>query len=366
MSLAFHNLLKERLRFVLSIAGVALAVMLILILKAFLAGMNRQITSYLDHAPGSFVVAQQGVGNLLGATSILPLGAQASVEAEPGVTEAVPILSQFLILEFHEKKQPVYLVGYLPESGGGPWRITEGRAPDADDEVVFDQVLARRHDIALGDHLEILGDDFTVVGLSEGTTSWMTSFVFLRLSAAERLLRAPGLRSFLLVSVEEGTPLEPIRARLSGLPGMDALLLEEMKANDLRLFARIFSAPLRLMVGIAFLIGVMVVGMVIYTATVERQREYGVLKAVGAPNHVLYQVVGVQALIASASGALLGVLLAYAAGQLIMAVRPQFLLSVEASDILRAVGLGIVMALIAALVPARLLARLEPAAVFRR
>jgi len=366
MNLALRNLLKERLRFALSVAGVALAITLILILKAFLTGMNRQITSYLGHAPGSLIVAQQGVGNLLGATSILPAGSEASAEAEPGVAEAIPILSQFVILDLHGKKQPAYLVGYDPEQGGGPWQIAEGRAPNGEEEVVFDRVLAGRHDIVLGDSLEILGEKFTVVGLSEGTTSWMTSFLFLRLSAAERLLRAPDARSFLLVSLDESLALEQVRGRLSDLPGMDAFLLEEMKANDLRLFARIFSAPLRLMVGIAFLIGVMVVGMVIYTATVERQREYGVLKAVGARNRVLYQVVGAQALLASASGAVLGVVLAYAMSKLIMALRPQFLLALEPSDALRAVGLSLVMALAAAFIPARLIGRLEPAAVFRR
>jgi putative ABC transport system permease protein len=366
MSLALRNLLQDRVRFALSVAGVALAVMLILILRAFLTGMNRQITSYLDHAPGSLVLSQQGVGNLLGATSVLPRGAWESVEAEAGVERAIPILSQFVILELHEKKQPVYLVGYLPESGGGPWQIAEGRPPEADDEVVFDRVLARRHDIALGDRLTILGEELAVVGFSEGTTSWMTSFVFVRISAAESLLRAPGLRSFLLVTIEEGFAPAPIRARLAELPGIDALTVEEVRANDLRLFARIFSAPLRLMVAIAFLIGVMIVGMVIYTSTAERQREYGVLKAVGARNRVLYQVVGAQAVLASAAGAALGIVLARVAGGLIMAVRPQFLLSLETSDVLRAAGLGVAMALIAALVPARLIARLEPGAVFRR
>jgi putative ABC transport system permease protein len=69
MSLARRNLFQDKTRLALSIGGVALAVMLILILKGFLTGMNRQITAYLDHSPGSIVVAQEDVVNLLGATS---------------------------------------------------------------------------------------------------------------------------------------------------------------------------------------------------------------------------------------------------------------------------------------------------------
>ena len=72
MSLARRNLFQDKTRLALSVGGVALAVMLILIMNGFLAGMNRQITSYLDHSDGSIIVAQKGISNLLGATSLLP------------------------------------------------------------------------------------------------------------------------------------------------------------------------------------------------------------------------------------------------------------------------------------------------------
>jgi putative ABC transport system permease protein len=98
----------------------------------------------------------------------------------------------------------------------------------------------------------------------------------------------------------------------------------------------------------------------------EKQREYGVLKAVGANNGLLYRVVAGQALIAALAGVVAGVLLAYGAAALIMALRPQFLLTLAAGDIVRAVIAGLGMALLAGLFPAHLLAGLAPAEVFRR
>ena len=83
------------------------------------------------------------------------------------------------------------------------------------------------------------------------------------------------------------------------LPGSEALWKTDVAANDLRLLARVFSAPLRLMLGIAFLVGTLVVGLVIFIATVERQREYGTLKAVGARSTLLYRLVVVQALVSA-------------------------------------------------------------------
>ncbi|MBI5828930.1 MAG: ABC transporter permease [Chloroflexi bacterium] len=366
MFLARRNLFKEKTRLALSIGGVALAVMLVLVLNGFLTGMYRQITSYLDHSPGSVAIAQRGVNNLLGATSLLPPDTADEAEKMDGVAGVAPILSQFIILDLHGKKQPAYMVGYLSERGGGPWKLAEGREPEADDEVVFDSVLAARHEIRLGGLIEIMGKDFAVVGLSEGTTSWMTSFFFIRKSAAESLLRAPGATSFLLVTPADGESPEAARDRLGDLPGTQAVLKSEMAANDYKLFARYFSAPLQLMTGIAFLVGTLIVGLVIYTATVERQREYGVLKAIGARNAVLYRVVAAQALIAAMAGAILGVGLAYAAGEWIMAARPQFLIVLEPMESARAVVIGLGMALAAALFPARVVAGVAPAEVFRK
>jgi ABC-type antimicrobial peptide transport system permease subunit len=139
-----------------------------------------------------------------------------------------------------------------------------------------------------------------------------------------------------------------------------------MGANDRNLFGRFFSAPVRLMVGIAFLVGTLIVGLVIYTATVEREREYGVLKAIGARNGVLFTAVGAQALYASFAGVIGGIALALGASQAIMSLRPQFLIVMLPGDVVGAGLVGLGMALAAALVPARLVGGLAPAEVFRR
>lgn len=364
MALARHNLAQDWARLALSVVGVALAVMLILLLSGFLSGMYVQIAAYLANTPGSVVVAQDEVRNLLGVSSLLPPGAAAA--ARTGGNQVIPILSQFVILDLHGKKQPVYLVGYDRKAGGGPWRLAAGVEPRTSYEVVFDRVLAARHGIALGEQVEIMDRDFTVVGLSDGTSSWMTSFVFVRKTAIERLLRVPGGTSFLLVTPPARTRPEALRDRLSRVPGVEALLKDDMIANDTALFGKVFSAPIRLMVVIAFFVGTLVVGLVIYTATLERQREYGVLKAIGARNGLLYRTVLAQALIITALGSLAGVGLAFAAARLIMVLRPQFLVVLEPPAIGWALLSGLGMALLAALVPVRTIVRLAPADVFRK
>lgn len=366
MSLAIRNLMHDKLRLALSVTGVALAIMLILILTGFLAGVYKQAATYLDNSPGSVLVVQEGVSNFFGTSSVLPDGTEQRTLETDGVAEAIPVTSQVAIFELHGQKQGGQLVGYDPALGGGPWSYSEGRGVERDDEVVVDEALARTHDIELGDRMTLLGRDFTVVGQSDGTSMWAASLIFVRKSALAEMLGTPGVTSLLLVTPDAGTDPEFVRERLDGLPGVSALHKTQVATNDQNLFARIYTAPLTLMVVIAFLVGALIVGLVIYTATVERQREYGVLKAIGSSNAVLYRVVTVQALIAALVGFVAGVGLAFAFSQLIMTARPQFLVGISPAAVGWALLAGIVMALLGAVFPARSVATLAPADVFRR
>lgn len=124
--------------------------------------------------------------------------------------------------------------------------------------------------------------------------------------------------------------------------------------------------PVRLMTAIAFLVGTLVVGLVLYSATVERQREYGVLKAVGAPARTLYGTTLTQAAIVTAAGAVLGLGLAIGEAQLVMALRPQFLVMFEPGTVATGLAASALMAILAVFLPARVIAGLAPADVFRR
>jgi len=362
--LARRNLFRDRTRFLLSVLGVAVAVGLILLLAGYRAGVYRQASAYLDNTPGTVIVSEKGIGDFLGTSSVLPADALRVVESTPGVGRVLPIVSQFVLFERHDRKDGFFLIGYDPAAGGGPWELVEGREPAADDELVIDRTTARQHDIAIDEQLTLLDREATVVGLSDETTFWAGSIAFARISTLESLLRSPGLRSFLLVTPAAGVTPEALRDRLA-VPGAETLLKSDVIANDAKLMARVYDAPIGLMVAIAFVVGVLVVGLVIYTATIERRREYGALKAIGARDRVLYRVVTAQAAIAAVSGALVGVGLAYGGGAALMAWRPQFLVAIEPAAVVFVLASSLLMAVFAALVPARSVARLEPAEVFR-
>ena len=365
--LAFQNLWQQKIRLALSIGGVALSMMLIILLNGFLSGIYAQVTAYLDNTPADLIVAQDGVTNLLSATSLLPAGAADRARGVPGVAQVTPIVSQFLIFDLHDEKIVGYMVGYEPEIGGGPWSLRDGRFPADDDEVVLDWIMASKHGFDLGDTIEILDEKFTVVGLSDDTNSWMASFFFVEKRAAQRLLMAPGADSFLLLTLDPNADVAVVRERLDRrLRDMEIVQKETMKQNDLDILVQVFAAPLQMMVSIAFAVGTAILGMVIYTATVERTREYGVLKAVGAKNKDLYWLVTQQGLVTAVLGAAIGIGLAWLAARAIMDSSPTFLIVLEPNVVITTSVSGLLMGLLAALLPARVVAQLDPARVFRK
>ena len=129
---------------------------------------------------------------------------------------------------------------------------------------------------------------------------------------------------------------------------------------------QVFAVPLQMMVATAFAVGTAILGMVIYTATAERMREYGVLKAVGVKNRHLYWLVTQQGLVTATMGVALGICLAWLAARWVMDASPKFLVVLRPDAILPVVLTGLLMGLLAALLPARYVGRLDPAQVFRK
>lgn len=358
--LARRNMWSEPRRLIASAAGVGLALMLILLLDGLWAGIDEKTTLYEDHSAADLYVAQPGAKNLFSTISVIPATTVDRVRADPDVKWAAPVRGLFSIMEMHDTKVPAYLIGWQPGQRGGPWSVTSGRPPAADDEIAIGQVLATRHGVQIGDQLDVLGRPFNVVGIADADM-FMSSFVFMTHSATDQILRAPGTTSFVLVGTDHP---DQVRARLAAT-GVAVLDRDELKAADLAVIARPFSVPLRVMVGVAFIVGCLVIALTAYSTVVEHRREYGILKAIGADRRRLYRLAVTQTLGLAAIGLVTGAVFFLAGRGLIIWMRPQFAVVLTATVVIRAVVAALAMGLVAAIVPARRLARLDPATAYR-
>lgn len=354
-----RNLLADH-RFAAGVVGVGLAVMLILLLDGMWAGIRSQTTLYTDRVGADLYVLQPGVRDLTAGASTLPVATVDTVRADPEVEWAAPVRSTYSILQLHDTKVAVSVIGAEPGQPGGAWSIIDGRAPQADDEIVIGSLLADRHRITVGDRLDVMGRRFNVVGRAD-TNGFMMSYVFVTHDALDGLTGGADTTSFVVVGTDR--PIA-VAERLAG-DGLNVLDRRTVAANNLRFAVGIFGSPVRLMAAIGLAAGTMIIALTAYTAVIERRREYGIVKAIGGTRRRLVSLALTQTGALAAAGLGAGWVL-FALGRfVIVSTRPQFDVIVTAAATGRAALAATVMALLAAVVPARRLATLEPAVAYR-
>jgi putative ABC transport system permease protein len=108
-----------------------------------------------------------------------------------------------------------------------------------------------------------------------------------------------------------------------------------------------------------------VIALTTYTATIEKARDFGVLKAVGASNAFVYRIVLVQSLIVGVIGSAIGAVASAFAATLIKRGVPEFVTELRWTDALGIFAAALVVSILAAYVPVHRINRIDPAMVFR-
>ncbi len=366
--IAVKNLLAEKTRLGLSILGVAFAVLLMLVMTGLFVGTTRQVTTYIDHSRNAGWVMQPGVSQMFKAVSWLPADTRGGLLALPEVRSADPILGLPSDFVHNGTHTAFFVVGYDTATGvGGPWALAEGRSVDRPGEVVLDRILAGKNGIRIGDTVAVIDEDFTVVGLSDQTAAATNYYTFISLPDAARLLRAGNRLSYFLVQPSEGfTDQQVADAIRGGLPGVDAYTSAEFAENSRDIIVTMIGRPLKTMIAIATLVGVVLVGLTVWALTAEQLTDFSVLRALGVRPNQLWRTGLAQAALIAGLGYLVGTCLAYTT---------QFLLGDRLGDVtiaitptmLFAVAFGTaVMAVLGSVLPARRVARIDPAIAFRR
>jgi len=365
--LARRNLLHEKGKLLLSVLGVGAALTLIVLLLGFREGLYATLTAYVDSLDADLIVAQSGVKGFFASNSAIPAAIHDDIAAASGAVETGHVLVADVIFTVGETKTPVLLVGYNPETGiGGPWHLGQGRGVQGDGEVALDLWLAQRNGIAVGDRGDLLGRTFTVVGLTRETASWMSPYVFVSQRAAEEILQLPGGASFYFVRLagdaDVGAAAQAVETQV---PGVDALRPSDVALADREVLAAVMETPIVVMLVISAIIGMAVMGLTAYIAVADRMRDYGVLKAIGAGRGRLNRLVAVETFYRAALGFVLGTGLSYLTAELIMALWPQFSIVIQPGAVVAAGAAALGMTTLAALLPIRRVAAIDPALAFK-
>jgi putative ABC transport system permease protein len=364
--LAWRNLVQSRTQFLIGVGGVALALLLMLALDALLAGTEEDLVAYIEQSGADIFVSQEGVKNMHMSASAITLRDVHLAGQNANVISASPILYTTGVVRAGESDVLSYIIGFDPADPlGGPGNVVAGTADLEKDEVIIDEAVARSQGLAPGDEVEIMGHVFTIAGLTRGLTNIVNSVSFIRLDDFQLLLPGDSI-SYALLDVTPGADPAQVAVAINDRnPNVSALPTPEFSREERQLIKDMSVEILNIMNLSGFLIGLAVTALTLYTSTLRKRQEYGVLKAIGARNGHLYRVVAAQAALSLVLGFAAAIGLVWLLGQVVPLVVPGMGLLLTQTGVIRVLVSAFIIGVAAALAPAWQLARLDPVQVFR-
>lgn len=366
-NLARRNLFKERTRLLISVGGVAFAVMLMVLLRGLYVSYEQKVGAYFEHIGSDAWVVQEGTADFFHSFSLVPHDLADQVGALDGVRGVEPYLARQVAFELNGRDVLLYVAGFDPESPiTGPIQLVDGTLAVGDDGIVIDEVFASKEGVGLGDVLTLNGRDLTVEGISAGGDMVMFQYAFAATPTVRDIVDMQQVDNALLVELAAGTTVDDLQERLPpAAADLDVRTTDEVVASNEEVITASFLPVISALLGIGFLVGTAVIGLTIYSAVLEKRREYGVLKAIGSRTRQMVTLVSAQAVMSAVLGYVAGIGLAVLAAAAADRWVPAFTTQLVATDVAWLALAVVVMAVLASALPLTRVAHIDPAEVFR-
>jgi putative ABC transport system permease protein len=370
--LAQRNLFHDKVRLAVTLTGIVFSVVLIVVQLGLFFGFTTATSNLIDHSGADLWITSKNVPYVEQGVAFSERKLN-QARAVPGVTDAQKIIAHWTQWKRHDGgEESVQIVGLnVDDTLERPWDLVSGRVEDlkTPDAIILDELYKQKLGVTgVGEVFEIGGHRARVVGFTRGIRSFTTSpYVFTTFKNAQSYT---GMREdqtlFILVKVAPGAKIDDVRRGILASV-KDVEVYTTAQFSHMTTFYWMFTTGAGVAVLIAavlgLVVGFVVVAQTIYATTMDHIREYGTLKAMGAPNIYVYKVIMKQAAISAVIGYVLGMFVSafvvrasQEGGAAILMPLPM------------AVGMffvTLVMCIGAALVSINKVTRIEPAMVFK-
>jgi putative ABC transport system permease protein len=338
--LTLRDLAHRSVRFVVVTLLGAVVFALLFVMTGLVEQFNREPFDAVSAFGADAWVLPEGISGPFTAAPTLAAATLDEVVAD----ERAPVVASRSSLVHDDVSEEVILVGVDADSFGAP-PIHDGRAAATSGEIVLDNSLG----IDMGDTVVVAGTPFTVVGTTSDTTILAgIPFVFVPVAEAQDLVfRSRDVISAVLVDAPSALP-----------PGTVAVGADEVAQDTLDpLDGAIASVDLVRV--LLWVVAALIIGAVVYLSALERQRDFAVLKAIGASNRALMTSLGLQAVLVALVSVSLAIVI-----QWFLAPMFPLKVTVPPSAYWQLPLLAVVMALVAGAAGMRKVAGSDPALAF--
>src|SRR5580700_5476383 len=353
------NLVHRPVRSLISIVAVALEVTLILLIVGLSLGMLQDSRTRTAGIGADVLVRPPGssfIGAFSGAPMPIKIG---EVLAKlPHVTRVAPVITQVASTGTLEVIAGIDLPNYESMSTG--FHYLAGGPFQGPHDVLVDDLFAKSNHATVGDTIEILNNRFRISGIVERGKG---ARKFIPLATLQDLVGAKDKASIFYLKLDDAANADVVVDEIKHVPGMEHYVATSMASYLAMMTTSNYpglSTFIDVVVGISVVIGFIVIFQAMYTAVMERTREIGILKAMGASKLYIVNVVLRETLLLAVGGIVVGVLISLAARAGIKYRLPTLPVVVTGGWILRSTGIAIVGAILGALYPAYKAAQKDP------
>lgn len=351
----YSNIMQRPTRTVVSTLAISVGVVLILVSVGLTYGQLHDSAERTRQVGGDFMIQPPNASLFFALDSgTLPSKLSQVIEDVEGIESATPILAKFLSDKFHL----VFGIDKLSFEGvNSSLRILEGRMFNRPDELIVDTVYSRSRNVGIGDKLEILGREFEICGIFEQGTA---ARVLMPLKTLQEMNGTPEKATMFFARVKDGYSVDEtfdrLQNRMQHYKITKTAELQEIMASNTPVFKQFLTAIVFLSVVISFLI----ILLAMYSTIMERTREIGILKSLGASKTYIVQLILKESLLICVFGVIVGFILTFIAFQLILMTFPSMPVMVPAYWRVAAALLALGGGAFGALYPAIKAAQLDP------
>jgi putative ABC transport system permease protein len=353
-SLVFSNIAHRPARTAVSVLGTGVGVLLIVFTVGLAHGVLHERGRRESNIGAEIMIRASGSMGLGGGSQFrLPVSHAAELAQVPGVRAATPVGQTLDKSDSGFGQRLIDGINYDEYAALAHITMREGRKLESGDEAIIDPEWQRSRSAKVGDKVKLFERPFTIVGVYEPPGGGR---IKIPLSTMQEQEGAENRASAILIACADPAKQDEVAARILERFPDDQLVFTRDLPEIYATGVPALNVFIKVVVGVAAAISMLVILLAMYTTVTERTRQIGILKSLGMSKTAIAWVIEQEAIIVSVLGVAVGVVLTLLARAVVMRTT-SLTIEIEPRWVLIALGVGLLGGSIGALYPALRAAR---------
>ena len=351
--LVLRNLLHRPVRTFIGVLAIGFEVMLIVFIVGLTSGLLAETAKRIEGVGADIMLQPSSAGVLIGMNNApMPIKIRERLAQLQYVQSVAPVLLQF---NSSGGVELVYGIDKTFDDVSGGFVFLQGRGLEGTDDLLMDDLAAKSKNSHVGEKFRLFNHDWNVVGIVEHGKG---SRIFVPLATLQDLSGSTDKASLFFIKCTRPEHTEDVMAEMRAiLPNYTVRAVKEYVSLMTSTNIPGLDVFVDAMISLAVCIGLLVIFLTMYTTVIERTRDIGVLKSLGANSPFIVRALLFESAALCLFGIIAGVGLSYAARAGFLKLFPTLSIRITTEWVLRAGGIALFGAILGTIYPAWMASR---------